>query len=197
MGRLTVSEKVSRLQQRAQILIGPRMIRIMNEAANTVRDFMVQRFMGGSSTSANRLARNTGNMEQKTVARRAKQTTSGTNATIAINTPYASVHFGEGGKTQTVIRPRIATALAVPLHAVKGANQRPLLPARSNLITGKFTFGGILYGRLPGQKTQGLFSMRDSVTVPVRVSVERDIQPFATKTVQTLIEREAQKLLGV
>jgi len=197
MGRLTVSEKVSKLQQRAQILIGPRMVRIMNEAADTVRSFMVQRFMGGASTSANRLARNTGNMEQKTVARRAKQTTSGTTATIAINTPYASVHFGEGGKTSTTIRPRIAKALAVPLAAVKGPNHRPVLRAKSNLITGKFTFGGILYGRLPGQKTQGLFSMRDSVTVPVRVHIERDIQPFATKTVQRLIEREAEKLLGV
>ena len=196
MGRLTVSEKVSKLQQNAQILIGPRMIRIINEATRTVRDYMVQRFMGGASTSANRLARNTGNMEQKTVARRAKQTTSGTSGTIAINTPYASVHFGEHGKTQTVIRPRLAKALAVPLAAMKGPNQRPVLKAGSNLITNKFTFGGTLYGRLPGQKTQGLFSMRDSVTVPVRVSVERDIQPFATKTVQMLIEREAQKLLG-
>lgn len=196
MGRLTVSEKVSKLQQRAQILIGPRMVRIMNEAASTVRDFMVQRFMGGASTSANRLARNTGRMEQKTVARRALQSTSGTRATIAISTPYASVHFGEGGKTSTTIRPRIAKALAVPMQAVKGANQRPVLAARSTLITGKFTFGGILYGRLPGQKTQGLFSMRDSVTVPVRVHIETDIQPFATKTVQTLIDREAQKLLG-
>jgi hypothetical protein len=196
MGRLTVSEKVTKLQERGQILIGPRMVRIMNEAARDVRDFMVQRFMGGASTSGNRLARNTGDMERKTVARRATQTTSGTKATIAINTPYASVHFGEGGKTQTVIRPRIATALAVPLPAVLGPNRRPLLPARSKAITHKFTFGGILYGRLPGTKVQPLFSLRNSVTVPVRVHVERDIQPYATKVVQSLIEREAQKLLG-
>lgn len=196
MGRLTVTEKLAKLEQRAHILVGPRMIRIVNEAARGVRDYMVQRYMGGARTSANRLARNTGDMERKTVARRAQQSTTGTNATIAINTPYASVHFGEKGKVQTVIRPRIAKALAVPLAAVKGANQRPLLRAKSSAITHKFTFGGILYGRLPGKKTQGLFSMRDSVTVPVRVHVERDIQPFATALVQSLIEREAQKLLG-
>jgi hypothetical protein len=82
------------------------------------------------------------------------------------------------------------------MQAVKGSNQRPVLKASSKLITGKFTFGGILYGRLPGGKTTGLFSMRDSVTVPVRVHIETDIQPFATKLVQTLIDREAQKLLG-
>lgn len=196
MAKLTVSERLLQLEQRANILVGPRMIRLMNEAADTVRNYMVQRFMGGASTTANRLARNTGNMEQKTVARRAKQTTTGTSAVIAINTPYASVHFGEGGKTSTTIRPRLAKALAVPLQAVKGANQRPVLRAGSSAITGKFTFGGILYGRLPGKKTQALFSMRDSVTVPVRVHVEKDIQPFAAKTVQMLIEREAQKLLG-
>jgi hypothetical protein len=173
------------------------MIRIMNEAAREVRDYMVQRFMGGASTGPNRLARNTGDMERKTVARRATQTTAGTSATIAINTRYASVHFGEGGKTSTTIRPRLAQALAIPLAAVKGANHRPLLRAGSSLITHKFTFGGTLYGRLPGTKVQPLFSMRDSVTVPVRVHVERDIQPYATKVVQTLIDREAAKLLGV
>lgn len=197
MGRLTTSARIQRLQQNAQILVGPRMVRIMNEAASQVRDFIKQRFMGGARTSPNRLARNTGHMEQNTVARRATQTTSGTTATVAINVPYASVHFGEGGKTSTTIRPKSAKALAVPFAAVKGANNRPLYPAKSAAITGKFSFRGVLYGRLPGGKTTGLFQLRDSVTVPVRVSVERDIQPFAEQTVRSLIDAEAQKLFGV
>lgn len=184
------------MRENGEIFCGPRMIRMVNEACRATRDFMVQRFMGGAHTTANRLARNTGQMEQKTVARRAVQTTNGTTATIAINVPYASVHFGENGKVSTTIRPRIAQALAVPLSAVKGANQRPLLRANSQFITRKFTFGGILYGRLPGRKTAALFSMRNSVTVPVRVSVERDIQPFATATLQNIMEREARKLFG-
>ena len=196
MGRLTVSGKIQKFQIRAQTLIGPRMIRVMNVATGLVRDYIKQRFMGGANSSANRVARNTGNLEQKTVARRATQTTKGTNGVVVINTPYASVHFGEKGKTSTTIRPRIAQALAVPRAAVKGADHRPMLKANSKFITNKFTFGGVLYGRLPGQKTTGLFDMRDSVTVPVRIHVERDINPFAGETVAALVDAEAKKLFG-
>ncbi len=196
MGRLTVSQRVAKMEQNAQIFVGPRMVRIMNEAAKTVRDYMVSRFMGGANTSSNRLARNTGRLEKSTVVRRATNSPDSAKASIVIGAKYASVHFGEGGKQSTTIRPKKGTALAIPLSAARGGDRRPVLAAGSPLITRKFTHNGILYGRLPGKLTQPLFKMAGSVTVPVRIHVERDIQPFAEETVKALIEREAQKLLG-
>lgn len=168
----------------------------MNSVASDMRDIIKSRFMGGSNTGTNKLARNTGRMEQKTVVVKAVQSTTSTKSGVAINVPYASVHFGEHGKTSTTIRPRTAQALSVPLFAVKGPNHRPVFAARSTAITGKFTFGGILYGRLPGKKTDALFSMRDHVTVPVRVSVERDIQPIALKLMAERIEQEVIQIYG-
>ncbi len=196
MATFKLSGKVRKFEQNIQIFTTSRMVRIINEAARTTRDYMVQRFMGGARTSPNRLARNTGNMEKKTIVRRASQTATATKASIVIGVKYASVHFGEGGKTSTTIRPVNAQALAVPLKTVLGPDHRPVYPAKSKSITNKFSFGGILYGRLPGQKTQPLFALRSSVTVPVRVNVERDIQPFATKTVNDTVRREAAKLFG-
>lgn len=199
MPRATIrlSRKIDKLTHKALFsLIGPGMIRVMNSVAVDLRDFIKSRFMGGATTSTNRLARNTGKMEQKTIAVKALQSTTSTRAGVQINVPYASVHFGEKGKTSTTIRPRRAQALSVPLFAVRGPNKRPLFAARSPQITGKFTFGGILYGRLPGRKTDALFAMKDHVVVPVRVSVERDIQPVATQMMHDRIQLEVTKLFG-
>ena len=196
MGRLSVSGRMRQLDKRVAQLTGPRIIRIMNEAAQDVRDWMVGRFMGGGRTAPNRLARNTGDMERKTVARRAETTDGVTKAVIAINVPYASIHFGEGGKLSTTIRPKKGKALAIPLAAIKGANQRPILSAGSSAITKKFSFGGVLYGSFNGQPTQALFRLRSSVVVPVRVQIERDIQPYATAKVQEILEREITKIFG-
>jgi phage gpG-like protein len=196
MGLPLISKRLQRMDRLVAQFTGPRVIRIMNETAREVRDYIKSRYMGGGRTSPNRLARNTGEMERKTVARRAETTDGKTKAVVAINVPYASVHFGEGGKLATVIRPKKGKALAIPLAAVRGPNQRPVLPAGSSQITKKFSFKGILYGALPGQKTKPLFALRSSVTVPVRVQVERDIQPFATQTMQDKLKREIVKLFG-
>lgn len=197
MAKLTISRRMERFQKKALFsFVGPGLLRAVNATARDTRDFIKQRFMGGTSTSGNRLARNTGKMEQKTVAGRAAQSTIDTKALVSINVPYASVHFGEGGKTKTTIFPRHAKALAIPLNAVKGTNHRPLLQAGSRLIKNKFTHGGLLYGRMPGKLTAPLFRMAGSVTVPVRINVERDIIPFAQDLLSKRIKVEAAKILG-
>ncbi len=130
MATFKLSGKVRKFEQNIQIFTTSRMVRIINEAARTTRDYMVQRFMGGARTSPNRLARNTGNMEKKTIVRRASQTATATKASIVIGVKYASVHFGEGGKTSTTIRPVNAQALAVPLKTVLGPDTVRFIPRR-------------------------------------------------------------------
>lgn len=197
MAKLTISRRMERLQKKLLFsLVGPGLLRAVNGTARDTRDFIKSHFMGGAITTGNRLARNTGKMEQKTTAGRAIQSTVDTKALVSINVPYASVHFGEGGKTSTTIFPRHAKALAIPLNAVKGTNHRPVLPANSRAITNKFTHRGLLWGRLPGQRTQPLFRMAGSVTVPVRITVERDIIPYAQDLLGKRIQAEAKKILG-
>jgi len=77
-----------------------------------------------------------------------------------------------------------------------GGDKRPILPAKSSLITKKFTHNGVLWGRLPGQKTQPLFLMRNSVTVPARVNVQRDIEPRAKAIMAGIIQAELDKRLS-
>jgi hypothetical protein len=174
------------------------MIRIMNEAIRELRDLLKSRHMGGPRTTAKRLARNTGKMEEKTVATRAVKKADGVSASIKINVKYASVHIAEGNKTQTIIRPRIKQALAVPLPAVKGADKRARFKPRSRQITGKYiTDSGVIYGTLPGGASQlPLFALRSQVVVPVRVSVERDIQPEGERILARIVDREVKKIFG-
>jgi hypothetical protein len=175
------------------------MIRIMNEAIKELRDYVVRNHMGGERTGPNRLARNTGKMEQKTIATRAKQTAEGTSASIKVNVKYASTHIAEGSETQTIIRPRLKQALAIPLSAVKGADKRARFKPRSRQISGKFLTQpeGIIYGRLPGGASQlPLFVLRPQVVVPKRISVKRDIEPEGQRILARIVDREIKKIFG-
>ena len=174
------------------------MIRIVNEAIKELRDLLKTRHMGGSSTQPKRLARNTGKMEEKTIATRAVRTNDGVSAAIKVNVKYASVHIGEGKKTETVIRPRIKQALAIPLPGVKGADKRARFKPRSKQITDKYiTDYGVIYGRIPGAASQlPLFILRPQVVVPVRVSVERDIQPEGQRILARIVDREVKAIFG-
>lgn len=194
MAFLETSDRFRQLEARGKQLTGPQAVRIVNEVTRKTRDYMVRRFMGGASTSPNRLARNTGNMEQKTVARRAVQTNHGVSATIAINVPYASVHFVEAQHKVTVIRPKKAQSLTIPIFV--NNQKRAPYAASSTSITGKFTFRGTLWGRLPGEQRKPLFKLVNSVSVPSRVNIAKDIQPYADAEMVKAFEREANKIFN-
>jgi len=186
-----------RFNRNVHTLLGPRMIRIMNEAIKELRDYVVRNHMGGDRTGPNRLARNTGKMEQKTIATRAKQTAEGTSASIKVNVKYASTHIAEANETQTIIRPRLKQALAIPLSAVKGADKRARFKPRSRQISDRFLSEGIIYGRLPGGATQlPLFVLRPQVVVPKRISVKRDIEPEGQRILARIVDREVKKIFG-
>jgi hypothetical protein len=178
-------------------LLGPRMIRIVNEAIRELRDLIKTRYMGAASTQPKRLARNTGKLEQSTTATRATRTADGVSASINMRRKYASVHFGEKGKTQTVIRPKVKKALTVPTYFIKGPDQRPRYAANSKQISDKYVRNGVLYGKIGGEASgHPLFVLRDSVVVPVRVSVERDIQPEGQRILARIVDREIKKIFG-
>jgi hypothetical protein len=195
MARLTISQRLAKMDARVSQFTGPRMIRIVNKVLRELRDHIKTRHMGASRTGYKRLARNTGKMEENTIASRAEQTAEGVKGAVKINVRYASIHFGE--RTSTLILPRKKKALAVPLSPIIGANKRPMFAAGSSQLQGKFTRSGTLYGKLPGESAADpLFRMASSVVVPMRVSIERDIQPVADEMLERTIQDEVNKIFG-
>jgi hypothetical protein len=195
-----IEQQVRKFNRQVAQFTGPRMIRMMNEALRELRDLVVTRYMGGARTGPKRLARNTGKMEQRTVARRAKKVGNDIQGSIAINVPYASTHFREKGQpSETLITPKRKQALTIPLDGIKGADKRPRFPASSTQISGKYVDheSGILYGTLPGGRSQmPLFVLRPSVVVPKRIDVARDIEPEGQKILDRIVQREADKIFS-
>lgn len=192
--QLTIDPVVTELLQRTLDLTSARLIRIMNKAAGLLRDRIKTKHLGAVHTGTDQLARNTGKMETATVARRAIQDVNGVSAQVAVNRPYASIHFGVRGHF-TTIRPVTKRALTVPLPGIIGPNKRALFAANSRSITGKFARNGVLHGKLPGDtQPRRLFSLRQSVAVPVRIDVKLDLQDWIQPQIEAMIEQDLRKV---
>jgi len=190
--RITTSEKFERLLNRAGDQLPARMVTVMNKVAPLVRNYIREVYMGAPQTLPRRLARNTGNMERHTVVIRAKPESGGTSAGVHINVPYASTHFTHTGRKELTIRPKTKAALTVPI--LVGANKRPPLPATG--YKARFAFNGILYAKIAKRGILPIFALRSSVTVPTRIDVQRDIQPYAELAMKDYTEREIERLFG-
>lgn len=165
-------------------------VRALNRASIRVRDYVKTTFMGAAARGPKRLARNTGRMEQNTVARRAEKTPDGASGGIAVRVPYADIHFSERGTKTTIITPVRRQALTVPI--LVGANKRPPHPARYYANTR--AVGGILYA---ATRTKGLFpifALRSSVAVKSRVSIQKDIEPYAQQVMKEELEKQISRI---
>lgn len=190
--RLTISDRFERLLKRVDKEINPKMVTALNEASTQVRDFIRQRFMGGANTSSNRLARNTGAMERHTVAKRAEITPDGVRAGVEINVPYATTHFTDIGRRSVLIQAKNGKALTIPI--LKGGNHRAPKPATA--YPRRFAYNGLLYAAVRNKGVLPIFALRTSVTIPIRVDIQRDIQPYADTVIKAGAEKMAKKLLG-
>jgi hypothetical protein len=128
-------------------------------------------------------------METKTVVAHVRPVSpSGAEARIKIGVPYASTHFTSTNKLQTVIKPVTGLKLTVPI--LVGANKRP--PRTARQYQNKFIERGILYA-VTREGVFPIFSLRDSVTVPTRVNIQRDIAPYATKRLEEELTAEIER----
>lgn len=188
--RVNISKRAERAAERLGKL---GLIRAMNRTIVDVRDYIKRRYMGGANTSSNRLARNTGSMERHTVATRAtKDGTGRVTASVKINVPYASVHFSDKGARVTVIKPRTATKLTVPI--LKNAQKRPPLPASG--YRNKFVYNDILYTVRRNKFIIPIFSLRSSVSVPSRIDIDRDVNPYARQVMEREVRAEVKSIIG-
>lgn len=191
---LKVDKIVEELDLRAADLSQRQLIIIMNKAAKVLQARIRTRHLGASHTETDRLARNTGKLEEKVIARAAKVGPDGVGVIVDLNTKYASLHFGVRGHF-TIIRPVVKKALTVPLPGVIGPNKRALFAANSRSITGKYAANGVLHGKLPGDgKPRRLFSLRQSVAVPVRISIKLDLEDWIQPQIVQMINEKVQQV---
>lgn len=171
-----------------QAVSGGLLVRALNRAGVRVRDYIKTTHMGAATTGEKRLARNTGKMERATVALPATVESPGSAAVVVrIGVPYASLHFTDTGKRETIITPVRAKALTIPI--LKNAQGRAPQSARAypnTTIKRGVLFAVTRTGQIP------IFSLRSSVKVPVRVDMQRDVHPTAEK----ILKEEVERLLG-
>lgn len=183
--RITISKRFEKLAER---LTNVATVRVLNRAAPRVRDYIRTQFMGASKTTHTRLARNTGAMERHTTATRAEKDAIRAKATIRINVPYASTHFTDTGKRETIIKPVSAKALTIPI--LRNAQNRAPKPARE--YKRSFAFAGTLYAVERNKGVFPIFALRSFVKVPTRVDIQKHIQPFAERAIKEELQKEIE-----
>jgi hypothetical protein len=113
-------------------------------------------------------------------------------AIFRFNSKYAGIHIGKRG-TRTKIRPKRAQFLAIPTKFARARNGRPLGPPRDPRWGRTFVAHDIIWGTRAGTKSpRPLFVLRDSVIVPRRVDVKKDI----VKPGQAIYKRKIEEGLA-
>lgn len=184
MAKLTVSKRFEKMAK-ATLKDGvrKRIRAAMNEGTPLVRDYIKRTFMGAAKRGGPRLARNTGRMERRTVATPAVIGPDGSvKSGVEIRVPYASLHVSLKTRSGIVVRPRSKAALTVPI--LENEKMRPPRPATA--YNNRFSFNGVLYGRTRDGVIP-IFRLRDSVFIPTRINVDRDVQPQAKRILRNIL----------
>lgn len=93
---------------------------------------------------------------------------------IRITARYASVHIGQLGQ-ETRITAR-GKALTIPTRFAKDSRGVPLGPADSGRFRDTVVRNGKIFGQVSGQSGEvPLFTLKNSVVVPVRVDIQQHI----------------------
>lgn len=96
-------------------------------------------------------------------------------AIFRFNSEYAGIHIGKRG-SRTKIRPKRAKFLAIPTKFARSSTGRPLGSPRDPRWGRTFVAHDIIWGTPKGRKNpRPLFVLRDSVIVPQRIDIKKDI----------------------
>ena len=116
-------------------------------------------------------------------------------AIFRFNSEYAGIHIGKRG-TRTKIRPKRAQFLAIPTKFARSRTGRPLGPPRDPRWGRTFVAHDIIWGTRAGTKNpRPLFVLRDSVIVPRRVDVKKDIVKPGQEIYKRKIEEGLARIL--
>lgn len=116
-------------------------------------------------------------------------------AIFRFNSEYAGIHIGKRGR-RTKIRPVRAQFLAIPTKFARSSSGRPLGPPRDPRWGRTFVAHDIIWGTRAGtKKPRPLFVLRDSVIVPQRIDVKKDIVKPGRAIYRRKIEEGLQRIL--
>jgi hypothetical protein len=116
-------------------------------------------------------------------------------AIFRFNSEYAGVHIGKRGKRKK-IRPKSAQFLAIPTKFARSSSGRPLGSPRDPRWGRTFVAHDIIWGTRAGTKRpRPLFVLRDSVIVPQRIDVKKDIVKPGQAIYRQKIEEGLRRIL--
>jgi hypothetical protein len=116
-------------------------------------------------------------------------------AIFRFNSEYAGIHIGKRGK-RTKIRPKRGQFLAIPTKFARAANGRPLGGPRDSRWGRTFVAHDIIWGTRSGTKSpRPLFVLRESVIVPQRIDIKKDIVKPGQAIYRRKIEEGLRKIL--
>lgn len=152
----------------------------LNVTLKLLKQIVIKQHLSGP-TGSKSVRRQSGKLKKSIVTTKAKLVRGrffGGSKAVAIfrfNSEYAGIHIGKRGR-RTKIRPKTAQFLAIPTKFARASNGRPLGPPRDPRWGRTFVAHDIIWGTRAGTKhPRPLFVLRDSVIVPQRVDVKKDI----------------------
>lgn len=188
-GLTELKQRIQRLAQRAPVIFAQVVERRFGEAVQYART----RYLSGGTT-ADRLAVRTSRL-YRAFTHRVQRTERGVTAQIGyLNASpevlaYAHVHEGwPEGRSQTVIRPRNAQYLTIPLHAANiGSGARaPRARDFPNTFVARSQRGNLLIFQRQGQTIVPLFVLKTEVIIPARPALRPTLERFLPLILQDL-----------
>jgi len=177
--RLTPRQEAKLMRSRLK-RIDTLKVAALNQTLVLLKRKVISQHLSGP-TGSKSVRRQSGNLKKSITTSKAKLVRGrfgGSSRAVAIfrfNSEYAGVHIGKRGK-RTKIRPKRSQFLAIPTKFARASNGRPLGSPRDPRWGRTFVAHDIIWGTRAGtKKPRPLFVLRDSVIVPQRVDIKKDI----------------------
>jgi hypothetical protein len=198
--RVTPKQEAKRLRSRLK-RIDKLKVTALNATLVLLKRKVISEHLSGP-TGVNSVRRQSGKLKKsiQTSKARLERGRFGLGATRAVaifrfNSEYAGVHIGKRGR-RTKIRPKRAQFLAIPTKFARSSTGRPLGSPRDPRWGRTFVAHDIIWGTRAGTKNpRPLFVLRDSVIVPQRVDIKKDIVKPGQAIYKRKIEEGLQRIL--
>jgi hypothetical protein len=149
------------------------LIKALNRTTIILRKQVIrQHFNEQTRPTATAVRKQSGKLQKAIVFSRAKVVGGIVSADLKINRIYGGIHVAKGVKSTTTITGR--PVLAIPTRFARNAAGVPIAPPRDARWKPTHIAKGIIFGNLGGKQVP-LFTLRRSVVIPQRVSMEQDV----------------------
>ncbi len=169
------------------------LIKAMNRTTVILRKQVIKKhFSNVSKPTARAVRKQSGSLQKSIVFSRAKSVGGIVSANLQIKSPYGGVHVARDVKGKTRIQGR--PFLAIPTRFARNAAGVPIAPPLDARWKPTRIANGIIFGSLGGVQVP-LFTLRRSVIVPQRVSMQTDVIVPGKRIYIQQLSQEIKKVL--